>query len=286
MKKLFKYTMIFFALLILAGCSSEKNKHSKVKIVTSISTYEDISKNITGKYGDVEAIIRSSNVDPHDFNPDTSTAKTVANADIIVANGLGYDDWILKLKDHNQLINVSEDIAKLSDGQNEHIWFDIHYMKKLVKKVTQEVSKKDPKHKKYFKQNSNEYLIKLDNIENKENILKKKLIGKKAYVSEPVFSYLLNDIGIKVENPKFAKAIEDGTDPSISDVKNMEYGLRNKKIDFMVLNKQVDSNVVNKMEKVAKDNDVPILYVTETLPSKTTYIKWINGYLNKLNEIN
>ncbi|MDO1604971.1 zinc ABC transporter substrate-binding protein [Lactobacillus sp. YT155] len=284
MKKYLTSLVLILSLLIVAGCGSQANsgKHKDVTIVTSISTYADIAKNIVKDHGDVEAIIHSANVDPHDFNPDTKTAKEVAEADILIANGLGYDDWILKLKDQSDLINVSKDIAKLSDGENEHVWFDIHYMKKLVKTITEEVSKKDPKHKKLFEKNSKSYLTKLDNIIAREKTLKQKLNGKRAYVSEPVFSYLLEDVGVKIENKKFAKAIEDGTDPAISDMKEMESGLRNHKVDFLVVNKQVDSNVVTKIVKIAKENNVPIIYVTETLPAKTSYVDWINGYLDKL----
>ncbi|GKQ43472.1 ABC transporter substrate-binding protein [Companilactobacillus sp. RD055328] len=285
MKKIFKYSLVVLMMAIVAGCGKQASDSNKVKIVSSIGTYEDIAKNIVKDHGDVTAIIRSSNVDPHDFNSDTNTAKSVANADIVIANGLGYDDWMLKLKSDKSLINVSEDVAKLKDGQNEHVWFDVHYMKDLVKEITKEASSQDKKHAADFKKNETKYLAKLRNLENQEATLKKSLNGKKAYISEPVFSYLLKDVGVSVENAKFAKAIEDGIDPSVSDMKDMENGLQNHEVDFLVVNKQVKSNVVNKIKKVAQDNNVPIIYVTETLPAKTSYVEWINGYLKDLAEI-
>lgn len=285
MKKFLTIFLGTLMLVMLAGCGQQTKNHDKVNIVSSIGTYEDIAKNIVKDHGDVTAIIRSANVDPHDFNPDTNTAKVVADSDVVIANGLGYDDWILKLKP-DDAINVSVDSAKLKDGQNEHVWFDIHYMKQLVKDITKQASAKDKKHADYFKKNQVAYLKQLDKIASKEKELKSQLKGKKAYVSEPVFSYLLKDVGVTIKNQKFAKAIEDGIDPSVSDMKNMEAGLRNHKVDFLVVNKQVDSNVVNKIKKVAQDNDIPIIYVTETLPAKTTYIDWMSGYLRKLAQIN
>lgn len=285
MKKYLKYLFLIVTLVLLSSCSQKPIRNSnKVSVISSVSTYQNIAANIVGSHGSSSAVIKSSSVDPHDFTPDTRTAKEVADADVVIANGQGYDDWIKKLKDHNQLINVSKQV-NIRNGENEHAWYKMSYMKQLVKKITKTVSKLDNKHQNYYQKNSQKYLLQLDNLSNQEKEIKKTSKNKSAYISEPVVQYLLDDVGIKVKNKRFAKAIEDGTDPSISDTEKVEKGLKNRDVDFIVINKQSESNIIDKLKKNALKNNIPIIYVTETLPAGSTYIDWMQGYLNRIKKV-
>ncbi|MCT7814371.1 MAG: ABC transporter substrate-binding protein, partial [Lactobacillus iners] len=62
---------IFLGMIILlcTACTKENKSNSKISIVSSTNVYADIAKNIVGKYGISSAIIKSSSVDPHDFEP-------------------------------------------------------------------------------------------------------------------------------------------------------------------------------------------------------------------------
>lgn len=281
-----KYLFLLLSLFLLSSCSKEQPHNSDgVKIISSVNTYQDIASNVLGDEGSSEAVIKSSSVDPHDFTPDTQTAKKVADANVIIANGQGYDDWIFKLKDHNKVINVSQQVAKITNGENEHVWYSVNYMKKLVLKIENEVSSIDKKNKNKYQKNSSDYLLRLKKITDQEKELKKVSVGKTAYISEPVVQYLLDDIGVKVKNKRFAKAIEDGTDPSFSDTEKMQKGLENKEVDFIVINKQSESNIIEKLKKTALKNHVPIIYVTETLPANKTYVGWMQNYLNKIKKV-
>ncbi|WP_201331761.1 metal ABC transporter solute-binding protein, Zn/Mn family, partial [Lactobacillus nasalidis] len=83
MKRKYRHLFIWPALLIaalfLAGCAkSEQKSSNQIKIVTSTNIYADIAQNIVGKYGKATALIANGNTDPHDFEPTTAAAKTVA----------------------------------------------------------------------------------------------------------------------------------------------------------------------------------------------------------------
>ena len=147
------------------------------------------------------------------------------------------------------------------------------------------MSKVDPKNKAYYQANFKKYDLKLDSLIQRENSLKKITNGKKAYVTEPLPYYLLKDLGITIANPHFAKAIEDDTDPSIEDVKDMEIGLKKHQVDFLVVNKQVTSGIITKMTGLAKKYHVPIVYFTETLPSNLGYYDWMDGNITQIERI-
>ena len=55
--------------------------------------YADVIAQIGGKYVNVQSILTDPNTDPHTFEANPSIAKQIASAQLIVENGVGYDDW-------------------------------------------------------------------------------------------------------------------------------------------------------------------------------------------------
>ena len=274
--------------LITVGCSNKQNSTSqsnKISIVTTTNVYSDIAKNIVGKYGTATAIIDKSSVDPHDFDPTTADAKKVAQANIIVANGLGYDSWMNKLAKSvdKKPVLVGEDLMGLKSGDNPHIWYNLDMPTKYVDYLVKRLSKLDKKHAAYFKENGEKYLAKIDKI--KQLAQANKGDQKPVFVSEPVFDYALQEAGYKIGDKKFEEAIENGTDPSPKTINEMNNAIKQKKIAFFVNNTQASSSTVKSFVKLAKKNNVPVLNVRETIPNNTTYLAWMKENYQKLADI-
>lgn len=274
--------------LITVGCSNKQNSTSqsdKISIVTTTNVYSDIAKNIVGKYGTATAIIDKSSVDPHDFDPTTADAKKVAQANIIVANGLGYDSWMNKLAKSvdKKPVLVGEDLMGLKSGDNPHIWYNLDMPTKYVDYLVKRLSKLDKKHAAYFKENGEKYLAKIDKI--KQLAKDNKGDQKPVFVSEPVFDYALQEAGYKIGDKKFEEAIENGTDPSPKTINEMNNAIKQKKIAFFVNNTQASSSTVKSFVKLAKKNNIPVLNVRETIPNNTTYLAWMKENYQKLADI-
>lgn len=274
--------------LITVGCSNKQNSTSqsnKISIVTTTNVYSDIAKNIVGKYGTATAIIDKSSVDPHDFDPTTADAKKVAQANVIVANGLGYDSWMNKLAKSvdKKPVLVGEDLMGLKSGDNPHIWYNLDMPTKYVEYLVKRLSKLDKKHAAYFKENGEKYLAKIDKI--KQLAQANKGDQKPVFVSEPVFDYALQEAGYKIGDKEFEEAIENGTDPSPKTINEMNNSIKQKKIAFFVNNTQASSSTVKSFVKLAKKNNVPVLNVRETIPNNTTYLAWMKENYQKLADI-
>lgn len=284
-KTILLITTLLALVLTLTACSTKReantNNH-KVDIVTSTNIYASIAKNVVGKHGEVQAIIKNGDTDPHDFEPTTNSAKEVANANIVISNGLGYDDWMTKLADSNDIhmTKVCEELMGLKQGDNPHIWYNLDMPKKYVNYIVKRSSKIDPKHASYFRKNGQIYLNKIQSIKQ----LAAKIDAKHAkpvYVSEPVFDYSLERCHFKIGNPAFEEAVENETDPSAQVVHNMQESIKHKKISFFLNNVQASSSTVNGMVKLANQNQIPVLKVRETMPNGTNYYHWMkNNYQN------
>lgn len=273
--------------LVTTACANKKEAASqsdKISIVTTTNVYSDIAKNIVGKYGTATAIIDKSSVDPHDFDPTTADAKKLTKANIIVANGLGYDSWMNKLAKsvNKKPVLVGEDLMGLKNGDNPHIWYNLNMPTKYVDYLVKRLSKLDKKHAAYFKANGKKYLAKVDKI--KKLVKTDKSNKKLVFVSEPVFDYALKEAGYKIGDKEFEEAIENGTDPSPKMINKMNTDIKEKKIAFFVNNTQASSSTVKSFVKLAKKNGVPVLNVRETIPNHTTYLTWMKeNYQNLAN---
>lgn len=284
-KTILLITTLLVLVLTLTACSTKReantNNH-KVDIVTSTNIYANIAKNVVGKHGEVQAIIKNGDTDPHDFEPTTNSAKKVANANIVISNGLDYDDWMTKLADSNDIhmTKVGEELMGLKQGDNPHIWYNLDMPKKYVNYIVKRSSKIDPKHASYFRKNGQTYLNKIQSIKQLAAKIDAKY-AKPVYVSEPVFDYALERCHFKIGNPAFEEAVENETDPSAQVVHNMQESIKHKKISFFVNNVQASSSTVNGMVKLANQNQIPVLKVRETMPNGTNYYHWMkNNYQN------
>lgn len=287
-KSLFIMGLMGMIMLLASACSNKdqaKTKSDKVSIVTTTNVYADIAKNVAGKYGSVQAIIKNSATDPHDFEPTTADAKKLTNANIIVANGLGYDSWMNKLASSvsKKPVLVGEDLMGLKKGDNPHIWYDLDMPTKYVNYLVKRLSRLDKKHAAYFKENGDKYLAKIAKVKQIAKSADKKN-NKPVFVSEPVFDYGLEEAGYKIGDKEFEEAIENGTDPSPKTINKMTNEIKDKKIAFFVNNTQASSSTVKTFVKLAKENGVPVLNVRETIPNHMTYLDWMReNYQNLAN---
>lgn len=282
-------TLAIFA-LIFSACTNKKVKSTtqNIKIVTTTDFYGEVAKAVVGKKGTVTSIINNPAIDPHDYEPTTKTAQIVSQADITVANGLGYDTWMNKLDKNGSYIKVGEDVMRKQTGDNPHIWYNPETMPQYAKYLANKLAKQQPKNKAYFEKNAQKYIASLKPVQAELNQLKsasQSVPNKNVYVSEPVFDYSIQATGFKVTNQNFEAAVEKGTDPSPAIIKDMHQGIKDKQIAFFVLNTQTDSKLVNNLVKLAKKNNIPILNVTETLPKGKTYKQWMLSQYQAMNKI-
>ena len=78
----------------LTACSSTTFESGKIQIVASTSTWADVAIQIGGDAVEVVALIDDVNKDPHSFEASARDQLAVNNADIVIANGGGYDDFM------------------------------------------------------------------------------------------------------------------------------------------------------------------------------------------------
>ncbi|GAX07314.1 metal ABC transporter substrate-binding protein [Secundilactobacillus silagincola] len=278
-------TLVLVAVM-LVGCTSKATapQHShQIHVVASLDFYGETAKAVLGKKGTVTSIIDKPSMEPHEFEPTTKTAKQVSKADVIIYNGLGYDTWMNRLSADNTgttKVNVAQGIMNKHDGDNEHIWYDMKTMPKLANELANQFAKRQPQNKAYFKRNAQRYIRSLKPLDQKVAQLRQNSHQARVNVSEPVFDYSLTEMGYRQNNNHYAQAVQNDTDPSPKDIRQMQADIRHHKIAFFVVNTQEISKMTTNLLALAKNSGVPIVRVTESQPSNTTYKTWMMQQFN------
>ncbi len=94
-----------------------------VKAVASFSILGDLVRQVGGERVQVDVLV-GPGADAHVFQPSPSHAKQVAQANVVFANGLGFEGWLQRLLDtagyKGKPVLVSQGIKPLQTEEDEH----------------------------------------------------------------------------------------------------------------------------------------------------------------------
>lgn len=262
----------------LLGMVSLVPCHASVQIVAAENFYGDIAAQVAGSDAAVTSIMNNPNQDPHAFQTDAATAKAVADADIVIYSGIGYDDWMEKLlavpgKESRTVIKVS-DLIGAKDGENPHIWYNPETMPALVAKLAEVLKKPDAVAS--FKQEMQPLLDKIAE-------LKPRTTGVKVTATEPVFGYMAEALGFEMLNNTYQLAVMNGNEPSFQQTADFEDSLKSKTAQLLFYNSQVTDPSTQQMQSIARASDVPVVGVSETQPTDaSSYVEWMLSQLKVL----
>jgi len=270
------------------AASKQDTSKNPIQIVAAEDFYGEVAEAVGGKYVKVTSIINKPSVDPHDFEPTADTSKIVNDGQVVIYDGIGYDNWMDKLvsssKDSSNktVIRVGDDLLNKKNGDNEHLWYIPTTMPTLADALADKLGTIDPDHADYFKQQADKYKKTVQPLQDLVSKLKQSDTSKKVETTEPVFDYMLQAMNYQVDDEKFALALEDESDPAPADLAKMKNDLKNKQVAFLVQNTQVDSPTVKQLVDLAKQSNVPVVQVTETLPDGKDYVQWMTDELKQV----
>src|SRR6059058_5461974 len=97
-----RWLLLFALSLGLAGCGAVSDASGgRLRVVAAENFWGSIAAQLGGNRVHVTSVIHNPATDPHDYEPTAADARALAEAQLVVANGLGYDPWADKLLDAN-----------------------------------------------------------------------------------------------------------------------------------------------------------------------------------------
>lgn len=281
--------------VVLAGCSGSPNPESTpgvsdvITVVASTTVYGDLAATVGGDAVEVTSIIDDPNKDPHEYEASAQNQLALSKAQVVVKNGGGYDDFVGTMLDASgndaavllDAVTISGKTAAAGDELNEHVWYDFPTVQKVIDQITATYSKLDPAEAATFQQNADRLNAKLDELIQREADLKDQFTGAPIAITEPVPLYLLEAVGLDNKTPDaFSEAIEEGTDVAPSVLLDTLSLFNSKQVRLLAYNEQTAGPQTEQVMDAAKQNGIPVVPVTETLPDGDTYVSWMSGTLD------
>ncbi|MCL5070089.1 MAG: metal ABC transporter substrate-binding protein [Actinobacteria bacterium] len=198
------------ALLYLNACNNktkadqaepgQKSTHTTLPKVLAVESFlADITKNISGDRLEIDTLIPLG-LDPHSFEPSPSDITKIAESDILITNGAGFEEWLKNIiTAANEKIVIVE-CSKGLKGEDPHFWLDPNFVKVYVQNIRDALIKVDLQGKDLYNKNAEKYTARLTELDRwiAEEV-KKIPEGRRLLVTNhESFGYYADRYGFKV----------------------------------------------------------------------------------------
>ncbi|MDQ1673175.1 MAG: zinc/manganese transport system substrate-binding protein [Frankiaceae bacterium] len=272
-----------------AGASSAEASSASVTVVASTDVWGDIAATVGGRRVNVTSLVTSPDQDPHTYNASARDELAVSKADVVVENGGGYDDFMRQLvaaAKADPTVIDAVDVSRLAahrDEPNEHVWYDLEAAEKVARSMAAAFGKVDPAHAADYASNARSFDSTVDRLIRHEAVLKRHVGGVAVAVTEPVPVYMLDAIGVADVTPAaFSRAVEEGGDVSVATLDATLGLLTGHRVAALVVNEQTADPFTERVRAAATSAGVPVVGVTETLPTDVHYADWMAHNLDHL----
>ncbi len=204
--------------IFLLGCVSLARAQDKLPVASLSTVLTDIARNVGGDRVAVTNIIKPG-IDPHDYQPSPGDIKTLSNAKVILASGLGFESYLEKLRasvgggpvfvvvgDAIKPMMVDEDHehghSQGTEGKmaDPHWWHSIANAKVATRVIRDAFVAAVPAEKALFDARAKAYLAKLDDLAKWAKIEIARLPGNRRVLvtSHDALGYFARDYGFEI----------------------------------------------------------------------------------------
>jgi len=271
---------------------ASQTSSNQVQVVAAENFWGSLVSQLGGTHTQVLSIVSDPNADPHEYETNAANARAIANANFVIVNGAGYDDWALRLLSANnnpsqKVLNVANLLGKQA-GDNPHFWYSPSYVNKTVHAMYSDLVTVDSTNAAYYGQLYSSLNVSLRQYNSRINEIAAKYAGRPVASTESIFVYLAEETGLSlISPPQFMKAVSEGNDPTTPDRIMFEQqiinGTQPGNATMLVFNEQTATQLTIMLKAEAVAHLIPIVGITETVqPTDIRFQDWMNAELINL----
>jgi zinc/manganese transport system substrate-binding protein len=275
---------VVVTVLVAAGCGSgagASDSTGRVRVVAAENFWGSIAAQLGGAHVDVDSVITNPATDPHDYEPTAADGRGVAEASLVIENGVGYDPWMSRLVAANQtdgqrVLNVGTLIG-LPDGANPHRWYFPPDVEKVSSAITAQLKRVDPTHSAYYQ--SRHEVFETTGLATYHRLIaeiRSRYAGTAVGASESIFEGVARATGLDLVTPAaYLRAISEGDDPTAGDTATVHEQISTGRIKVWVFNSQNATPDIQALNRAARARHIPVTTITETMvPSRGSFEQW------------
>ncbi|MFT8542716.1 metal ABC transporter solute-binding protein, Zn/Mn family [Acetobacter sp.] len=274
---------------ILGGVAGGAQAARMPLVVAAENTWGDIAAQIAAPDMRVVAILSSPTVDPHEYQATPTDARMIAAAELVVANGAGYDAWADKLVAASGLLPVryvkADSWSGWQEGGNPHLWFNMDAVSAFVQHFAEACAQIDPDHADGYAGRAQKMQLIIKSIQAHAALLREHVAGMHVAATEPLFTPLADLLGLQMDEQAYQLAIMNDVEPAPSTVATFESDLKDKRLKMLVYNQQVEEPSVRHLLELAQQSNVPTMPLSEMLPPRKHWQVWVHDILARTGQL-
>lgn len=257
-------TALLFAVL---PASAQSPPGSKIKVVATFSILGDLVGEVGGEHVELSSLV-GPDTDAHAYQPRPTDARTLATAQALVSNGLGFEGWTDRLAKaapfRGRAIVASKDVPTIpagpahgstqghshAHGPDPHCWQDVACVRRYVANIAQGLAEADPANAASYRERAAAYDLKLAALDQwvKDEIAKVPAEKRKAITGHDSFRYFSKAYGVKFLAPR---GYNTESEPSAKDVAALIRQVREQKIKALFVENMTNPGMV---EQIARES--------------------------------
>lgn len=248
------------SLILLLTLSSSLSHAQKLTVGITLQPYFSYVKAVVGDKADILPLV-DEGFNPHNYQPQANDLRRLNQMDVIVVNGIGHDDFALKvIKAANRsdliVIKANKDVPLLpAMGQsvgsgvvNPHTFVGVSTTIQKVYTIANEMANIDPDNAKTYRSNARLYALKFRKMKHQAMLALKGVntAGMKVATTHNAYGYLLQEFGVEV-----SAVIEPahGVEPSASQLQETIEKIKASGIDVLFYELNMPNRYVDTIEK-------------------------------------
>ncbi len=284
-----------FSVLLLAAPAAAQD--AKLKVTATFSILGDVVKNIGGERVEVTMLV-GPNADAHVYSPSPADAKKLADAKLVIVNGLGFEGWIERLVKASgskaPVVVASKGVKPRptagghghghSHGSDPHAWQSVGNVKTYAANIRDGLIAADPPGKSIYEANATAYLAKLDALDKevRETVAKIPADRRRIITTHDAFGYFKDAYGLDFIAPQ---GVSTESEASAKDVARIITQIKRQKIPAVFMENISDPRL---LKRIADETGAKVggtLYsdaLTEEKGPAPTYIDLIRHNIRTL----
>jgi zinc/manganese transport system substrate-binding protein len=241
--------LIAIAMLVLTYLPARAD--NPIGVVASFSILGDLAGNVGGERVAVTTLVGPDS-DVHVYTPSPSDAKKIADARLVIVNGLGLEGWLPRLVQSSggkaSIVTATTGIAtrKLGSDADPHAWQSVPNARIYVSNIRDALSALDPAGAPIYRSNAEAYLARLDALDREVRAAVAEIpaASRKVISTHDAFGYFADAYGIAFIAPQ---GVSTEADVSARDIAAIITQVRQAKIPAVFLENISDPRLMRRI---------------------------------------
>jgi zinc/manganese transport system substrate-binding protein len=228
--------------------------------VTTFTILADLTKRVAGDHIRIVTLV-GPNGDAHTFEPGPKESEEVAKANLLIANGLGFEPWLNNLKEASgfkgKTVIATDGVMALKGNEelgpaDPHAFQDVKNVEIYATNIEKGLSEADPAHAAEFKANADKLIADLQALDKdvKAGFAAVPQERRRILTSHDAFQYFGNAYGVEFVS---VQGVSTEAEPTAEDLAKIVRQARDGHLTAVFLENMADPRLA---ETVSRESGV------------------------------